>query len=61
MDIIVGERDTLEISEQLLRDFSDQCLSYVDAVSIAIMKKERISKVFGFDHHFYVMGFEVVP
>ncbi|WP_158701658.1 type II toxin-antitoxin system VapC family toxin [Lentibacillus sp. Marseille-P4043] len=61
LDVIVGERDTLEISEQLLRDFPDQRLSYVDAVSMAIMKKEEINKVFGFDHHFYVMDFEVVP
>ncbi|WP_176448979.1 type II toxin-antitoxin system VapC family toxin [Lentibacillus sp. CBA3610] len=61
LDVIVGEGDILDISEQLLRDFSDQRLSYVDAVSMAIMKKERINKVFGFDHHFYLMDFEVVP
>lgn len=61
LDVIVGEKDTLELAEQLLRDFQDQRLSYVDAVSMAIMKKERINQVFGFDHHFYLMDFELVP
>ncbi|GGK08681.1 hypothetical protein GCM10007063_33870 [Lentibacillus kapialis] len=61
LDVMIGERDTLELSEQLLRDFPDQRLSYVDAVSMAMMNKEQISKVFGFDHHFYLVDFEVVP
>jgi len=61
LDIIIGDRDTLELGEQLLSDFSDQRLSYVDAISMAMMKKEQISKVFGVDHHFYLMDFEVVP
>ena len=52
---------TLELAEQLLRDFPDQRLSYVDAVSMAMMKKKQMSKVFGFDHHFYMMDFELVP
>lgn len=59
--IILGNQDTLQLAEQLLKDFPDQKLSYVDAVSMAIMKIEQIDKVFGFDHHFYLLNFEVVP
>ncbi|MBW8348452.1 PIN domain-containing protein [Bacillus sp. IITD106] len=59
--IILGDQDTLQLAEQLLKDFPDQKLSYVDAVSMAIMKIEQIDKVFGFDHHFYLLNFEVVP
>ncbi|GGA92460.1 type II toxin-antitoxin system VapC family toxin [Ornithinibacillus halotolerans] len=61
LDVIEGDIDILELAEQLLKDFSDKRLSYVDAVSMAIMKHKQINKVFGFDHHFYVMEFEVVP
>ncbi|WP_026906923.1 type II toxin-antitoxin system VapC family toxin [Paucisalibacillus globulus] len=61
LDVIICEMDILELAEQLLRDFPEQRLSYVDAVSMAIMKKEKITKVFGFDQHFYILGFEVVP
>lgn len=61
LDVIVGDKETLELTEQLLRNFPDQRLSYVGAVSMAMMKKEEINKVFGFDHHFHLMNFEVVP
>ncbi|MFO7295339.1 MAG: PIN domain-containing protein [Clostridia bacterium] len=50
-----------KLSEQILHDFQDQNLSYVDATSIAIMKLLGIRKVFGFDHHFLISGFELVP
>ncbi|WP_047982629.1 type II toxin-antitoxin system VapC family toxin [Ornithinibacillus contaminans] len=59
--VIDCDMDTLELAEQLLKDFSDQRLSYVDAVSMGIMKNEKINKVFGFDQHFYLLDFEVVP
>lgn len=61
LKIILDHQDTLELAEQLLKDFPDQKFSYVDAVSMAIMKTEKIQKVFGFDHHFYLLDFEVVP
>ncbi|MFS0647309.1 hypothetical protein [Siminovitchia sp. 179-K 8D1 HS] len=49
------------MAEQLLKDFPDQNLSYVDAVSMAIMKTEQIQKVFGFNRHFYLLKLEIVP
>lgn len=61
LNIIKDEESILEHAEQLLLDLYDQKLSYVDAVSLAIMSKKRISKVFGFDSHFYLMKFELLP
>lgn len=59
--IMKDEGAILEHAEQLLLDFHDQKLSYVDAVSMAVMSKQGITKVFGFDSHFYLMKFELLP
>lgn len=48
-------------AEQLLKQYSDQKLSYVDALSIAMMKENQINLVFCFDHHFSLAGLERVP
>jgi len=61
LTIVYDGNDLLEQTEQLLADFPDQKLSYVDALSMAIMRREGISKVFGFDHHFNYMKFAAVP
>jgi predicted nucleic acid-binding protein len=61
LTIIHDSADLLERTEQLLDDYQDQKLSYVDASSMATMRNEAITKVFGFDHHFYIMKFEVLP
>jgi hypothetical protein len=51
------ERDAGE----LLRKYDDQDFSYADAVSFVIMNRHKIRKVFCFDKHFTVAGFEAVP
>ncbi len=61
LSMVHDNADLLERAEQLLEDFEDQKLSYVDALSIAAMRNEGISRIFGFDHHFYVLKFELVP
>jgi predicted nucleic acid-binding protein len=61
LQVFYDDEDLLEVAEQCLADFPDQKLSYPDAISIALMKREGISKVFSFDYHFHIVGFEVVP
>ena len=61
LSIIHDHPDMLELAEQLLTDFSDQKVSYTDAISMAIMKTKNMKQVFGFDRHFQLMGFELVP
>ena len=38
--------------------FSDQKLSCTDSPSFALMRREGLETVFGFDHHFTLAGFE---
>lgn len=41
--------------------FADQKVSFTDCVSFALMRRHRIKRVFTFDHHFALAGFEAVP
>lgn len=45
---------------QLLEQYNDRKISYCDALSVAIMKEQDIRKIFAFDHHFEMMGVELV-
>lgn len=44
----------------LLRKYSDQTFSFVDAVSFIWMKKLRLSDAFAFDKHFVAAGFSLI-
>lgn len=48
-------------AEEILKKYSDQDFSYTDAVSFAIMMRQKIKKAFSFDKHFQTMGFLRVP
>lgn len=48
-------------SSDLLSKFSDQRLSFTDASSFAIMKKERLTQVLTFDENFRKAGFQSLP
>ena len=48
-------------AERILRHYTGQGFSFVDAVSFAAMKRERIEEAFAFDRHFLIMGFRTVP
>jgi predicted nucleic acid-binding protein len=43
-----------------LNRFRDQAFTLVDAVSFEVMKRERITHAFAFDHHFTVAGFALL-
>lgn len=57
-----------EVAADLVQDamnrwlvrFSDQELSLVDAVSFDVMRREKITRAFAFDHHFEVAGFDLL-
>jgi len=48
-------------AERILAKYSDQNFSYTDAVSFAIMNKQKIKKAFSFDKHFVTAGFANIP
>jgi hypothetical protein len=41
--------------------YSDQHLSFTDCVSFVLMKIKKIKRVFTFDHHFQLAGFQIYP
>ncbi len=42
-----------------MEQFADQAIGYTDCVSFVLMRKHRFERVFGFDRHFRVAGFEL--
>ena len=53
-----GVKD-LNAAFQLMRKYADQGVSFTDAMSFAIMHREGIKQVFGFDRHFEAAGFRL--
>ncbi len=41
--------------------YSDQKFSFVDCTSFAVMRAMKINQVFTADHHFAILGFELLP
>src|SRR3990167_5792905 len=48
-------------AKNILLKYTDQDFSYTDAVSFAIMRMQRLEKVFCFDKHFLTAGFVRIP
>jgi len=51
------EWEALEAFEKL----ADQSVSFTDCTSFALMRRQRIGRVFTFDRHFRMAGFETWP
>ena len=41
--------------------YADQRVSFTDCISFALMRREKIHRVFSFDRHFEMAGFDLVP
>lgn len=46
---------------RLMRKYADQAVSFTDCLSFALMQREKINHVFGFDRHFEAAGFRLWP
>lgn len=57
--ILRAEPDDWEYSFRLMQKYADQGISFTDCLSFALMKRNRIRLVFGFDHHFSAAGFSI--
>ena len=44
----------------IIERYSDQLITCCDAVSMALMKRFGIRKVLSYDHHFWILNFEVL-
>jgi predicted nucleic acid-binding protein len=47
--------------DRWIRGYADQPFSLCDAVSFEVMRNERLTTAFAFDHHFRVAGYETIP
>jgi len=56
IDVITEEK-----AKQILRKYSDQDFSYVDATSFVVMDLLNIDNVFGFDSHYHIFGKNLEP
>lgn len=54
----VGPDRVRESMSRWLARYDDQAFSLVDAVSFEVMRSEKVTAAFAFDHHFEVAGFE---
>jgi predicted nucleic acid-binding protein len=41
--------------------YSDHRISFTDCVSFVLMQTRKIKRVFTFDHHFQILGFQAYP
>jgi len=54
------EEDEIQAIEYIKR-FQDQKLTFTDTISMAVMNRLGLRKVFSFDWHFTLLGFQVIP
>ncbi len=45
----------------MLHKYNDEDLTYTDAINMAVMIRTGLSKVFAFDWHFNLLGFQIYP
>jgi predicted nucleic acid-binding protein len=58
--LAAGEEDCRGALE-LMRKFADQGVSFTDCLSVVLMRRSGVKRVFGFDRHFVAMGLRVWP
>ena len=61
LNVIPSDGHLEDLAEEILRNFKDQDLSLVDAVSFALMQDRGIDEAFAFDQHFNLFGFRLLP
>lgn len=61
VEVRVASAELEQEARGLLRDLQDVPLSFVDSVSLCLMRREQIPHAFAFDPHFTRAGFRCVP
>ena len=59
LTVFQPSREDLLNATKGMRKYADQGVSFTDCLSFAVMKRERIKNVFGFDRHFEAAGFRL--
>jgi predicted nucleic acid-binding protein len=61
LKIMRPDRDDELKAIDCFEKYSEQRLSFTDCISFVLMQKKKIKRVFTFDHHFQLMGFQTYP
>lgn len=61
LERLYADADLEQRAERLLAQYSDHAFSFADAISFTAMRDRDISEAFGFDRHFLVAGFSLIP
>ena len=61
LTILRPDREDEMKALQFFGKYADQHVSFTDCISFALMKRERIDRVFTFDRHFEFAGFQTIP
>jgi predicted nucleic acid-binding protein len=61
VEILCSDRESELEALELFEKFADQQVSFTDCVSFALMRRRRVRRVFTYDRHFALAGFEVWP
>ena len=61
VELVYADAELEGAAKALLQQYRDHDFSYTDAVSFVTMRQRRITRAFGFDHHFLTVGFTLVP
>ncbi|MCS7190427.1 MAG: PIN domain-containing protein [Fimbriimonadales bacterium] len=61
MQLLQVDSDAWQTALRIFFQYQDQDFSFTDCTSFALMRREGIETAFAFDHHFWVMGFQVEP
>ena len=61
LDILRPSREDELEAIGFFEKYSDHRLSFTDCVSFILMKLNKIKRVFTFDHHFHLAGFQIYP
>ena len=46
---------------QFFSKYADQHVSFTDCISMVLMKREKVNRIFSFDRHFGLAGFHMIP
>jgi len=60
IETVYSDAPLEEQAVQFLEKYSDHQFSYADAVSICVMRNLKIKKIFAYDEHFIIAGFDVI-
>ena len=59
--LIHVEREDFRVATAFAKKYSDLRISMTDALSFALMKRQKVQRAFTFDKHFEFAGFEIWP